>query len=101
MKLLASTKKKITKNKNSEIASHSEITEVLLVHRNITNTDYRQDSRVFYTFVPNKSFGKLFDISPETFIFKKTFNSEFSYIKVWFIDQSPKPLEIEDKINLI
>ena len=43
MKLLASTKKKITKNKNSEIASHSEITEVLLVHRNITNTDYRQD----------------------------------------------------------
>ena len=53
-----------------------------------------------YTFVPNKSFGKLLDISLENFIFLKTFDSEFSYIEVWFTDQNSKPPEIEDKINI-
>ena len=32
---------------------------------------------VLYTFVPNKSFGQLLNISPENFIFLKTFDSEF------------------------
>ena len=79
---------------------HLEITEVVLIHCNIVNNDYQQDSRVLYTFVPNKSFGQLLDISPKNFIFLKTFDSEFSYIEVWFTDQNSKPLEIEDKINI-
>ena len=29
------------------------------------NNNYEQDSRVFYTFVPNKSFGQLLGISPK------------------------------------
>ena len=45
-------------------------------------------------------FGQLLDISCNNFIFLKTFNLEFSYIEVWFIDQNSKPLEIEDKINI-
>ena len=53
-----------------------------------------------YTFVPNKSFGQLFDISSKNFIVLKEFNSEFPYIEVWFTDQDSKPLEIEDKINI-
>ena len=80
--------------------SHLEITEVVLVHCNIVNNNYQQDSRVLYTFVPNKSFGQLLDISPKNFIFLKTFDSEFSYIEVWFTDQNSKQLEIEDKINI-
>ena len=52
------------------------------------------------TFVPNKSFGQLLNISHKNFIFLKTLNSEFSYIQVWFTDQNSKPLEIEDKINI-
>ena len=64
------------------------------------NNDYPQDSKVLNTFVPNKSFGQLLDISPKKFIFLKTFNSEFSYIKVWYTDQNSKPLAIEDKINI-
>ena len=56
--------------------------------------------RVSYTFVPNKLFGQLLNISPEIFIFLKTFDSEFSHIDVWFTDYSSKPLEIEDKINI-
>ena len=46
MKLLGSTKNKITKDKNGENVPHLEITEVILVHCNIVNNDYQQDSRV-------------------------------------------------------
>ena len=53
-----------------------------------------------YTFVPNKSFVQLLDISSEDFIFLKTFDSEFSYIEVWFTDQKSNPLEWEDKTNI-
>ena len=79
MKLLGSTKSKITKDKNSENVPNLEITEVVLVHCNIVNNDYQQDSRVLYT---KKSFGQLLDISLKNFIFLKNFGSEFSYIEV-------------------
>ena len=54
-----------------------------------------------YTFVPNKLFGQLLDISPKHFIFLKKFDSELSFSEVWFTDQNSKPLEIQDKINII
>ena len=69
MKLLGSTKSKITKNENGENLPYLEINEVVLIHCNIVNNDYQQDSRVLYTFVPNKSFFQLFDISPKNFRF--------------------------------
>ena len=100
MKLLGSTKNKITKDKNGENVPHVEITEVVLVHCNMVNNDYQQDSRVLYTFVPNKSFGSLLDTSPSNHIFLKTFNSEHDEIVVWLTDQNSKPLEIEYRINL-
>ena len=100
MKLFRSNKSKTTKDKNGENLPHFEITEVVLDHCNIVNNDYQQDSIVLYTFIPNKSFGQLLDISSKNFIFLKTFNSVFSYIKVWFTDQNSKPLEIDDKINI-
>ena len=68
MKLFGSTKSKITKDENGENVPHLEITEVVLVHCNIVNNGYQQDSRVLYTFVLNKSFGQLLDISPKNFI---------------------------------
>ena len=64
MTLLGNTKNKIAKNKNGENVPHFEITEIVLVHWNIVNKDYQEDSRVLYTFVPNKSFGRLLEISP-------------------------------------
>ena len=81
MKVLGSTKSKITKDENGD------------------NNSYQQNSRVLYTFVPNKSFGELLDISPKNLIFLKIFDSEFSYIEVWFTDQNSRPLEIKDKIS--
>ena len=89
MKLLRSAENKITKNKNGENVPHYEIAEVVLVHCNIVDNDYQQDSRVFYTFVSNKPFGSLLEISPK-----------FQVTEVWFTDQSGQPLEIEDRINL-
>ena len=55
---------------------------------------------MLYTFVPNKPFGSLSEISPPSYIFLKTFNLEFQEIKVWFTDPNSRPLEVEDKINL-
>ena len=100
MRLLGSIKIKINKDKNGENVPHLEITEVVLVHCNIVNNDYQQDSRVLYIFVHNKSLGSLLEIFPTNNIFLKTFNLEYDEIIVWFTDQNSNALEIEDRINL-
>ena len=64
MKLLGSTGSKITKDKNIENVQHLEIVELVLVHCNLVNNDHQQDSRILYTFEPNKTFGNLLEISP-------------------------------------
>ena len=100
MKLLGSTESKITRDKNGEHIPPLEITKVVLVHCKMIKNYYQQDSITFYTFVPYKSFGTLFEISPINSIFLKTFQSGFSYIEEWFTDQNSELLEIEDRINL-
>ena len=100
MKLLGSTKSTITKDKNGENVLHLEITEVILIHCNISSNNFQQNSRVLYTFVPNKLFGQLLDIPSKNLVVLKTFNSEFSGTEVWFTDQNSKPLEIEDNIYI-
>ena len=100
MKLLGSTENKITKDKNGENVPHLEITQVVLVHCNIVSNDYQQDSRALHTFVPNKPFSTLLEISQTNPIFLKTFKSEFQAIRVWFTNQNSQPLQVEDKINL-
>ena len=101
MTVLGSTKRKISKNENGENVPYLEFTEVALIHCNFVNNSYQQNSRVLYTFVPNKSFGQLLDISPKDFIFLKAFESEFSYIEVLFTDQYSELLEIEHKISIV
>ena len=88
MKLLGSVENKITKNKNSENVPHLGIMEIVLVHCNIVNNDYQEVSRVLCTFVPNKPFGNLLQISPTNHIFLKTFNSKYDEIIVWFTEQN-------------
>ena len=100
MKLIGSTESKITKDKNGENVQHLEIAELVLVHCNLVNNDYQQDSRILFTFVPNKTFDSLLEISPTNQVFLKTFNSEFQEVKIWFIDQASIPLEPEVKINI-
>ena len=63
MKLLGSAKNKTTEENNGENVSNLEMNEAVLVHGDIVNSDYQQDSKsCLYTFVPNKSFGQLVDI---------------------------------------
>ena len=82
VKVLGSTESKTNKDKNGENVSHLEIVELVLVHCNLLNNDYQQDSRILYTSVPSKPFGSLFELSPTDHIILKTFNSEFQEIKV-------------------
>ena len=96
MKLLGSTESKITKAKNAEKIPNLEVIELVLIHCNLVNNDYQQDSRILYTFVPSKTL----EISSTNHVFLKTFNSEFQEIKIWFTDQTGKPLEVEDRINV-
>ena len=73
--MLGGNKSKTTTDKNCENVPHLEITEVVLVHCNIVNNDYEQDSRVLHIFINNISFGQLLDISPKNFVSSKTFDS--------------------------
>ena len=96
MKLLGSTKSKITEDENCQNVSNLEITEVVLTHFNIANIDYQQDSRALIYYLVNYW---VF----HNFIFLETFNSELSYIEVWFTDQTYIPIQPIDsnvKFNL-
>ena len=88
------------KQRRTENVSHLKTTEVVLVHCNIVKNDYQFNSRVFYTFVPNKAFSQVLDISPPKKIFLKYFNSEISYIEVRLTDRNSEALELKDKINI-
>ena len=78
-----------------------ETVQTVLVHCNLVDNDYQRDSRILYSFVPDKDFGNILSIHPSEFIWLKTFKSEFDYIEVWFSDQDSTPLEIEDKRPVI
>ena len=99
MKLLGSTKKDVDKDKNGENVPKLESVEVVLVHCNLVKNDYQHTSKVLFTFVPNKEFGQLINISPYSLTMMNTVNTEFSFVEVWFTDQASKALEIGD-VNL-
>ena len=100
MKLLGSTKKVVNKDKKGENVPKRESVEVVLVHCNLVKNDYQHSSKVLFSFVPNKRFGQLINISPNTLTMMNTVNTEFSFVEVWFTDQASKALEIEDNVNL-
>ena len=100
MKLLGSTRDTIDADKNSENIPRLENVEVVLVHCNLVNNSYQQASRVLFTFVPNKQYGQLISISPNSLIFLKTMNTEYSEIEIWFTDQNNNSLDIEDNVNI-
>ena len=100
MRLLGSTKKDVDSDKNSENVPKLESVEVVLVHCNLVKNDYQHTSKVLFSFVPNKQFGELINISPHSLAIMNTVNTEFSFVQIWFTDQVSKALEIEDNFNL-
>ena len=99
MKLLGSTKKDVDADKNSENVPKLESVEVVLVHCNLVKKD-QHISKVLFSFVQNKQFGQLINISPHSLTIMNTVNTEFSFVEVWFTYQTSKALEIEDNVNL-
>ena len=91
MKLLGSIKD-VNKDKDGENIPKLESVEVVLVHCNLVKNDYQHTSKVLFSFVPNKQFGQLINISPNTLTIMNTVNTEFSFVEVWFTDQISKLL---------
>ena len=77
-----------------------ETVEVVLVHRNLVNNNYRQASKVLFTIVPNKQLGQLITMTPHTPTMLKTTNAEYPFIEIWFTNQNNRPLKIEDNVNI-
>ena len=100
MRLLRSTKKDVDADKYVEILPKLESVELVLVHCNLVKNDYQHTSKVLFSFVPNKQFGQLINISPHSLTMMNTVNIELSFVEVWFTDQFSKALEIEDYVIL-
>ena len=100
MRLLGSIKKDVDAGKNSENVPKIGSVEVVLVHCNLIKNDYQHTSKGLFSFVPNKQFGQLINISPHSLTMMNTVNNAFSFLEVWFTDQASKALEIEDNVNL-
>ena len=70
------------------------------MHCILVKNDYQRTSKVLLSFVPNKQFGQLINISSHSLKVMNTVNTEFSFVEVWFTDQASKALEIGDNVNL-
>ena len=100
MKFIGSTEIVIDKYKNGKNVPKLEIADVILMHCNVVNYSYQQPSKVLFTFVGNKQFGQLVSIARHSLTSVKTTNKEFPFIEVWFTEQSNRPLEIENNVNI-
>ena len=93
MRLLGSTKRRgVDKDKDGENVTKLESVEVVLVDCNLIKNDYQHISKFQFTFVSNKQSRQLINISPHSLTTMNTVNTEFSSVKVWFIDQASKKL---------
>ena len=97
MKLFGSKQKDVDKD---EDIPKLEFVEVVLVHCNLVKNNYQHASKILCTFVLNKQFGKLINISPHSLTMMNTVNTEFSFVEICFTDQIRKPLKIEDNVSL-
>ena len=100
IKLLGSTKKDVDKDKNGEDVPKLESVEVILEYCNLVKNHYQHTSKSLFTFVPNKQFAELINISPHSLMMMNTVNTEFSSVEFWITDQTSEALEIEDNVNL-
>ena len=70
------------------------------MHCNLVKNYYQHSSKALFRVVPNKQFGQLINVSPNTLTMMNKVNTEFSPIEAWFTDQFSKPLETEGNVNL-
>ena len=90
----------IDKDKNSKNVPQLDQVEYVLLHCNLVQNDYLQNSKLLYEFVPDKRFGQLISVKHPVFIQSKTSDTIFDHIEIWFTDQNNKSLQIEDKVSV-
>ena len=90
----------IDTNKNDNNVPELEQLHSVLLHCNIVQDDYLQNSKLLYNFVPDNGFSQLLSIQPKTLIQSKTTDSIFDHIEIWFTDQNNNSLKIEDSVNV-
>ena len=90
----------IDRDKNSKNVAEQDQVDSVLLRCNTVQNDYLQNSRLLYTFAPDKTFGKLLSIQSKVLIQYQTKDSIFDYIEVWFTDQDNNSLQIEGKVNV-
>ena len=98
--LLGISKEKIEGSDYGDLVPQIEPVTAVLVNCNIVDNEYQRNSKLLYSFVPDKPFGSLLHIEPKSEIFAKTFAGGFYDINVWFTDQNGNDLKIEDAISL-
>ena len=76
MKLLRSRNKDVDQDKDGEDVPKLESVKVVLVHCNLVTNNYQQESKALFTFVPNKQFGQLINISPHSLKMLNPTNTE-------------------------
>ena len=76
MKVLGSATKDVDADKSSKNVPKLESAEVVLVHCNLVKNDYQHTSKVLFSFIPNKQFGQLINISQQSLIMMNTVNTE-------------------------
>ena len=101
MRLLQIIKQDADKDKDGENVLILESVQLVLVHCNLIKNDYQQTLKVLLTFVPNKQFGQLINISPHSLMMMSRVNVVFFFVKVWFTDHVSKVVAIEDNVNLV
>ena len=90
----------IDQNKNCTNIPELKIVESVLLHCNVVENDYLQNSKLLYTFVPNNAFGQLLSIQPKPLIQAKTTDSIFDHIEIWFTDQNNNSLKINNSVSI-
>ena len=98
---MGSVEKDIDKEKDGEYVPKLGSVEVVLVHCNLVNNTYQKTSKLLFTFVSIKQFGQLTTISPHVLTMLKTTIAEIQFIQLCFTDQNKRPLEIEDRVNIM
>ena len=81
MKLSGSIKKDVDSDNNSKNVPKLESVEVVSVDCDLVKNDYQHTSKVLFSFVPNKLFGQLINISPHSLTMMNTVNSDFFLLK--------------------
>ena len=91
----------IDTTKNGENVPKLEIVRNVLVFCNLVENVYLQDSKLFFSFVPNSRFGSLLFITQQRLKYCDIVDSIFDYIEISFTDQNGRPLEIDDNITIM